>query len=115
MENHFSKLTDKDSFEGLVEKSRERPIIIFKHSLTCSISTSVYEQLSEFDGEIMLLEIQRNRELSKEIEDRLGVEHESPQVIVLRNGQVVWDASHFSVTPNGLAKAVQEAAVANEQ
>jgi bacillithiol system protein YtxJ len=109
MENRFSKLTGKDAFASLIEKSKQRPVVIFKHSLTCPISSRAYSQMAGFNGEIELLEIQNNRDLSREIEDRLGVEHESPQVIVLRNGQVVWDASHFDVTADAVAEAIRNA------
>jgi monothiol bacilliredoxin len=109
MENHFVKITDTESFEQLASRSKDRPIVIFKHSLTCPISAAAYEQMAEFDGEVALIEVQRARELSNEIENRLGVEHESPQVIVLRNGQVVWNASHFRVTADAVAEAVRDA------
>jgi monothiol bacilliredoxin len=109
MENHFVKITDTKSFEQLASRSKDRPIVIFKHSLTCPISAAAYEQMAEFDGEVALIEVQRARELSAEIENRLGVEHESPQVIVLRNGQVVWNASHFRVTADAVADAVRAA------
>lgn len=112
MENHFSKLTSNDSLDGLIEKSKERPVVIFKHSLTCPISARAYDQMSEVHGEVALLEIQKNTELSREIQNRLGVAHESPQVIVLRNGQVVWDASHFDVTAAAVAEAVRQASEA---
>jgi bacillithiol system protein YtxJ len=109
MKNHFVKVIDSKGFEELTDRSKERPVVIFKHSLTCPISAAAYEQMSEFAGEIALVEVQRARELSAEIENRLGVNHESPQVIVLRNGQVVWDASHFKITANSVAEAVREA------
>ena len=109
MENHFVKITDKKSFEQLASRSKDRPVVIFKHSLTCPISAAAYEQMAEFDGEVALIEVQRARELSTEIENRLGVTHESPQVIVLRNGQVVWNASHFKVTADAVTEAVRQA------
>jgi bacillithiol system protein YtxJ len=109
MENHFIRITDTKSYEDLLTRSKERPVVIFKHSLTCPISAAAYDQMEQFDGEVALIEIQRARELSKEIEKRLGVAHESPQVIVLRNGQVVWDASHFSITAQAVAAAVAKA------
>ena len=65
--------------------------------------------MSEFAGEVSLIEVQRARELSTEIENRLGVTHESPQVIVLHNGQVVWNASHFDITVDAVTEAVREA------
>jgi bacillithiol system protein YtxJ len=109
MENHFVKITDSQAFEEMASRSRERPVVIFKHSLTCPISASAYEQMAAFAGEVALIEVQRARELSTEIEDRLGVAHESPQVIVLRNGQVVWNASHFKITSAAVTAAVREA------
>ena len=109
MKNSFLKITDTKSLEEMADRSRERPIVIFKHSLTCPISASAYQQMVEFEGEVVLVEVQRARALSMEIESRLGVMHESPQVIVLRNGQVVWNASHFRITAAAVAEAVREA------
>jgi bacillithiol system protein YtxJ len=112
MENHFVKITDLATFEDLTTRSQAQPVVIFKHSLTCPVSSGAYEQMADFEGEVALIEVQRARELSREIEQRLGVAHESPQVIVLRNGQVVWNASHFDITTEAVADAVKQAAAA---
>jgi bacillithiol system protein YtxJ len=109
MGNRFVKISDAEAFETLTSNSRERPVVIFKHSLTCPISASAYEQMMQFDGEVALVEVQRARALSSEIEHRLSVPHESPQVIVLRKGQVVWNASHFKITAKAVTEAVREA------
>ena len=110
MENHFAKVTDINALEELTGRSKERPVVIFKHSLTCPISAAAYEQMAAFEGEVALVEVQRARELSGEIENRLGIAHESPQVIVLRNGEVVWSASHFKITADAVGEAVRAAA-----
>lgn len=110
MENHFVRVTDTKSFEELTDRSNERPVVIFKHSLTCPISAAAYEQMAEFEGEVALVEVQHARDLSAEIENRLGVAHESPQVLVLRNGEVAWNASHFRITADAVAEAVRAAA-----
>lgn len=109
MENHFVKITDTKAFEEVANRSNERPVVVFKHSLTCPISAAAYEQMTKLDGEVALIEVQRARELSTEIENRLGVAHESPQVLVLRNGEVVWNASHFEITADAVAEAVRGA------
>ena len=109
MENRFVKVTDTKSLDELADRSKERPVVIFKHSLTCPISAAAYDQMAEFDGEVALVEVQRARDLSGEIENRLGVTHESPQVIILRNGQVAWNASHFKITAGAVAEAVRKA------
>lgn len=109
MENHFVRIIDTKSFDEMTGRSKERPVVVFKHSLTCPISARAYEQMAEFEGEVALIEVQQAPELSREIESRLGVAHESPQVIVLRNGEVVWSASHFDVTADAVAEAVRKA------
>lgn len=109
MENHFDRITDTSSFDELIDRSKERPVVLFKHSLTCPISAAAYNQMAKFAGEVALIEVQRAGELSTEIENRLGVAHESPQVIILRNGQVVWNASHFKITVDAVTEAVREA------
>ncbi|HEY8184635.1 MAG TPA: bacillithiol system redox-active protein YtxJ [Pyrinomonadaceae bacterium] len=114
MKDHFVKITDMKAFEEITNRSLGRPVVIFKHSLTCPISANAYEEMAEFEGEIALIEVQRARELSAEVEDRLGVTHESPQVIVLRNGQVIWTASHFKITAVAVAAAVSQAGVARQ-
>lgn len=109
MGNHFVRITDTKSFEELTERSKERPVVIFKHSLTCPISAAAYERMEKFSGEVALVEVQHSRELSTEIETRLGVMHESPQVIVVSKGQVAWNASHFQITAEAVAEAVRDA------
>jgi bacillithiol system protein YtxJ len=108
MKNHFIKINSTEAFDDLVARSKERPVVIFKHSLTCPISAAAYDQMSKYDGEVALVEVQRARELSKAIEKQLGVAHESPQVIVMRKGQVTWEASHFAVKVADVSKAVAE-------
>jgi bacillithiol system protein YtxJ len=109
MDNHFKRVTDNESLDALIESYRERPLVIFKHSLTCPISSAAYDQMEQYEGEVALIEVQRARGVSNGIESRFGVAHESPQVIVLRKGQVVWNASHFKITTEAVAKAVREA------
>jgi len=115
MDGHFVRITDTKSFEDLAERSKERPMVIFKHSLTCPISAAAYQQMEQFNGEVALVEVQRARALSTEIESKLGVAHESPQVIVMSKGQVVWNASHFKITAEAVADAVRNAAAGKSQ
>jgi bacillithiol system protein YtxJ len=107
MGNNFSRITDVTELEKLIDRSKERPVVIFKHSLTCPISASAYERMKSYDGDVDLVEVQRARPLSDEIAQRLGVRHESPQIIIVRNGQVLWDASHFQITADKVAEAVR--------
>ena len=108
MEN-LVRVIDPNALDDLVERSRHQPVVIFKHSITCPLSALAYRQMSKFDGEVTLVEVQRARELAREIENRTGITHQSPQVLVLRNGQVVWNASHLQITAGAVARAVSQA------
>jgi len=110
MGNNFIKVQDSGAIEDFIARANGRPMVIFKHSLTCPISAAAYEQMARFEGEVALIEVQVARELSREIEEKLGVPHESPQVIVLNKGQVAWNASHFKITAEAVAAAVTAAA-----
>ena len=114
MANRFVRIIDTKAIDELVDGSKQRPVVIFKHSLTCPISAAAYDQMEAFDGNVSLVEVQKARELSNEIENRLGLAHASPQVIVLRNGQVVWNASHFNITADAVSEAVRSAAAATQ-
>ena len=107
MEKNFVKLVGSEALEELLNRSEEGPVVIFKHSTTCSVSAAAYDEMRQFVGEVCLIEVQRARELSKEVETKTGVRHETPQVIVIEKGKVVWNASHWKVTAQAVADAVQ--------
>lgn len=102
---------DRD-FEELVEHSKTNPVLIFKHSTQCPISTHVYKDFMDFAGSageltsgiVLVIE---NRALSKTIAERLSVLHESPQAILVRDGRAVWHASHWSITADSLGEALR--------
>jgi bacillithiol system protein YtxJ len=108
MNNHFSQITDEQALNQLLARSHEAPVILFKHSSTCPVSSRAYQQMSEVKEDVSLIVVQRARHLSKEIESSTGIRHESPQVIVLRNGEAVWSASHFDITSDAVEQAVRE-------
>ena len=108
MGNQFTPITETSDLDQLVERSRVAPVILFKHSTTCPISSAAYKQMSEVAEEVSLVVVQHARDVSKEIEARTGIQHESPQTIVLRNGEAVWSASHYDITAGAVEEAVRE-------
>ena len=107
MGKNFFRIEDRASLNNLITDSKQRPVIIFKHSNTCSISSRAYREMEKLEGEVNILEVQSAREISREFADLTGVRHETPQVVVLRDGKAVWNASHFDVTANDVAKALK--------
>jgi len=94
--------------------SSQRPVLFFKHSLTCPISMRAYNELisylQEADPEVSynLITVQKARPISNEIASRLGVRHETPQALLVRNGREIWNASHFAITSSTLRRAIEE-------
>jgi bacillithiol system protein YtxJ len=108
----FVEVDDAAALEELFARSRVAPVVLFKHSTTCPISARAHRQMSQLDrtavGEVALVVVQTARAVSTEIARRTGVRHESPQAFVIRDGKVVWDASHFDITAEAVERAVTE-------
>ena len=105
-------LSDTAALDAAIAESRERPVLIFKHSRTCGISCEAYDELHSHladaaaDAAYNLITVQSHRRLSDEAEARLGVRHETPQAILLRDGVAVWNASHFKITADALTRVL---------
>ena len=106
MSNNFFRLSNKDGLDKLVTASSERPVIVFKHSNACPISSRAYREMEKLD-QVNLIEVQTARDVSNEIATLTGVRHETPQVIVLKDGKAVWDASHYDVSAGAVAEALE--------
>jgi bacillithiol system protein YtxJ len=109
MQTPFTQVADVGALEELFERSRREPVLIFKHSTACPISAAAYQQMSQLGSAVPIVVVQQNREISREVESRTGVRHESPQALVLRDGQVIWSATHFDVTADAVRRAMQQA------
>jgi monothiol bacilliredoxin len=106
MGNKFFRIDDRAALENLLTDSTKKPVIVFKHSNACSISARAYREMEKVD-DVNILEVQSARDVSRELANLTGVRHETPQVIVLRDGKAVWNASHFDVTAADVMKAVE--------
>lgn len=93
-----------DKLDALIAASVERPVFIFKHSDTCGISAHILEQLNDIDGDINILVVQHDRDVSNAVVDRLGIRHASPQAFVLKGGKPIYHATHYGIDPDEIAK-----------
>jgi len=107
MGKNFFRIDDSATLENLITDSKAKPVIVFKHSNACSISARAYRELERLGDQVNILEVQSAREVSRELANLTGVRHETPQVIVLRDGKAVWNASHFDVKADDVLKAVE--------
>ncbi len=94
----FITLDTVEKLNELFEKSNEKPIVLFKHSLTCPISTDACNQMAIVEGDVNIVIVQTARPVSNEIAERTNIQHASPQTIILRNGKPIFNASHYDIT-----------------
>ena len=112
----LTPLVDVQSVDAAIAESRERPVLLFKHSRYCGVSCEALDELqSHIDARAegvvayKMITVQTHRPVSDAIAQRLGLRHETPQVILLRDGKVVWNASHFRITATQLDQIVPKA------
>ena len=101
----WNQLTSPEQLNQLVEESLSQPVLIFKHSTRCSISATALDRLERKwdngemkDWKVYYLDLIANRLASAAVESLFGIEHQSPQAIVLHKSKPLYDASHFSIS-----------------
>lgn len=108
MNAQFIELNNIDQLDELFEVSNRKPIVLFKHSITCPISANIFEEISKVDSTIFLITVQDAREISNAIVEKTGIKHESPQAIILRNTKPVYHASHYDVVSEDITSTLVE-------
>ncbi|KUG07988.1 bacillithiol system redox-active protein YtxJ [Solirubrum puertoriconensis] len=100
----WHQLTQPEQLDDIVRESAEHPVVIFKHSTSCSISAMAKSRLERqwadaglADVKPYYLDLLRFRPISNQIAEQFGIRHESPQLLLIRNGECRYDASHMSI------------------
>ncbi len=97
-------LNTEADLEALIERSNTVPCVIFKHSTRCSISSMAKDRferkwdLSDTEVEPYFLDLIAYRPVSNKIAETLGVVHQSPQIILVKDGKAVYDTSHNDIS-----------------
>lgn len=95
-------LTDEEQLRQIISKSGTKPQVIFKHSTRCSISSVAFQRLQKSQQpeglDFYYLDLLAHRPLSNKIAEIFKVHHESPQVLVIRGGQCIYDESHLGIS-----------------
>ena len=105
-------LNHLDQLDVIVQKSWEQSVVIFKHSTRCSISRMALKQFEngfDLEGKIVpyFLDLLEYRPISNEIASVFGVTHQSPQILVIRDGVSVYNASHDGIQAESLHEFVK--------
>ena len=115
MENAgYDQLASVSDLDAVFASSREQARLLFLHDPWCPISAMATRQIAQVDAYVATVDVSRQHDLSREIERRTGIRHESPQLILIRDGRAIWDASHSSIDEKSI-KGVLESDAANER
>lgn len=109
---NWLSLTNMEQLNKLSVASNEKPVLIFKHSTRCSISRMALKQfenefiLTEEEVTTYFLDLLSYRDISNEIASRFQVFHQSPQLILIKNGIAVYHVSHSDIDATDLSNNI---------
>ena len=114
---HVRELHKPGDWQEVLQRSQEHPVLLLKHSTTCPVSARAYREFMAFVGtnasdpkqdmEYCMVKVIENRSLSRRIAEETEVRHESPQVLLLDQGQVIMHTSHGQITKKRLTQWAQ--------
>jgi bacillithiol system protein YtxJ len=109
---NWIQVTNLNQLNVIIEASKITPVLIFKHSTRCGISRFVLKNFErEYDIpsdklQPYILDLIAFREISNEVANKFKVRHQSPQVIVVNNGEVIYYDSHNNISVASIKKAI---------
>lgn len=108
----WSQLSQVEEVDEVFLSSNNATQIILKHSISCGTSFFAKKNIESItkeelgDSQLHLIDVIRNRSISMYLAHKVGVRHESPQVFVIKNGEVIWHASHGLVTADNVLASI---------
>ncbi|MGR3810242.1 bacillithiol system redox-active protein YtxJ [Jiulongibacter sp. NS-SX5] len=109
----WNLLNTEEQLQDIIKESETQPVLIFKHSTTCPISGTAKSRMERKwnadevgNLKVYYLDLLQYRPISNAIANTFGVEHESPQVLLIKNGKSVYTESHFGISFDDLKEAL---------
>ncbi len=107
----WKELNDNQEWNTILMDSYAKPQVLFKHSTRCSISliakSRIEKSLTAQDS-FYLLDLLQHRYISNQIAQDLHIKHESPQVLVIKDGKCIYHESHTAITYDNIIAAMQQ-------
>jgi bacillithiol system protein YtxJ len=113
----WKELNNEFQLDQLIIDSRHKPVLIFKHSNRCGISFHVLEDLkNQWNNlaesiDFYYIDLLNFRNISNEVAERFQVIHQSPQVILLHHGKVIYHMSHYGISTSDIKKSLQKTGI----
>ncbi|MBX2906573.1 MAG: bacillithiol system redox-active protein YtxJ [Taibaiella sp.] len=108
---NWIELTSEEQLAEIKETSNVKPVVVFKHSTRCSLSIMAKNRLDKMEpdgaADYFYLDLLRFRNLSNKIAEDFSVHHESPQVLLIKNGECIYEESHNGIMTDEIANEVR--------
>jgi bacillithiol system protein YtxJ len=99
---HWIHLTDEDQLQNIIVRSQEKPQVIFKYSNRCFLSEVIFRRLQKDccpeQLDFYFLDLLSFRAVSDKVSDTFHVDHESPQILLIRDGECIFEESHSEIS-----------------
>ncbi|MBP2002418.1 bacillithiol system protein YtxJ [Paenibacillus shirakamiensis] len=102
---NWTEFTTAEEWNQILEQSAERGQLVLKHSTTCPVSSNALKEFNDYieanpnsNVDYRLVKVIESRPISNQIAEDLGVKHESPQVIYIKDKAKYWSATHWAIT-----------------
>lgn len=109
----WREITTLDESATIIEQSEKLPVLLLKHSTACLISAAAWQECLTFVENnpnkhlsYVVLKVIESRSVSNQIAEQLNIKHESPQLILIKNQEAVWNTSHWSITNENMKNAL---------
>ncbi|MCO5177868.1 MAG: bacillithiol system redox-active protein YtxJ [Thermomicrobiales bacterium] len=109
MPETYTQVASVSDLDEAFEKSANETVVLFNHDPWCPISGRAFKEMAQVEYPTRMVDVSKAHDVSSALAERTGVKHESPQVIVLRDGQPKWNASHFAITADSVTNAIASA------
>ena len=111
----LKELLELNDLEEVYNTSKEKPVLLFKQSTTCPVSAEAFDEFQQFLSEneediaAYFVKVRETRPVSNQIAEDLGVQHQSPQIFLVKDKKAVWNTSHMNITKESIKEALNNA------
>ena len=109
----MKEMMSLEDWDACLSASDDKPVLVFKHSTRCPISTAAHTCVTKYEQdapevapEVRMVKVIESRPVSNAIAEALDVAHQSPQLILLRGRKALWSASHYDISAENIARAL---------
>ncbi|MBS4201171.1 bacillithiol system redox-active protein YtxJ [Bacillus sp. FJAT-49732] len=109
------ELNSVEEWKGILDRSDNQPFWLLKHSTACMISARAYRQVEGYmkirkskEMDMYVVKVIEERQTSNQIETDMNVKHASPQLLLIRNKEVLWETSHWNITKKRMKKVYED-------